>query len=52
MLLADSHISMVVGIDVHVTTPPVQPAPALHRDGSGRRGLHTVPGHERQRQRS
>lgn len=35
MLLANSYITMVVGVDVHVTTaPPFNPIP-LHRDGYG-----------------
>ena len=53
MLLADSHIIMVVGVDVHVTTaPPLQSPPLLHRYGDGPHRLHTVPRHERERERA
>ena len=53
MLLADSHITMVVGVDIHVTTaPPLQSHPPLHRYGDGPRRLHTVPRHERERERA
>lgn len=53
MLLADSYITMVVGVDIHVTTvPPLQSHPSLHRYGDGPRRRHTVPWHEHKRERT